>query len=308
MNRLTPVNHASANDTSSASDFGSGGLSDANNREATMRDGGAMGYRTLAVISLLFLAFGFTQSTLSEILAGFSGIIRSTSILITDYVALGGIGAAFVNAGLLMLLSVALLALLRAPFRGISVAAVFLMGSFGLFGKNIYNVWPIVIGSWLYARLKKEAFTQHVYTALFATCLAPIVTEFAFVLHLPGKTGVPLGILVGVCVGLLAPPLANHLKHVHKGFSLYNIGFTAGIIGTVLVSLLKSYGYQTGFNFYWSSGNDARFGVFLCLLFAFLSFWGFGCVRVHSPRSARFIRNRGSLARISSRSAALAQR
>ena len=229
----------------------------------------ASGYGVLAFTSLLFVVFGLTQSTPEAILAGFSRIIPSTNILITDYVALGGVGAAFVNAGLLMLLSVALLALLRAPFRGITVAAVFLMGSFGLFGKNIYNVWPIVIGSWLYARLKREAFHEHVYTALFATSLAPIVTEFAFVLHLPERTGAPLGVLVGVCVGLAAPPLAAHLKSVHKGFSLYNVGFTAGIIGTVFVSLLKSYGYQTGFNFFWSSGNNALFGAFLCLLFAF---------------------------------------
>lgn len=232
-------------------------------------------YAMLCGISLLLLAFGLTQGTPGQIADGFLRIISSTNILITDYVALGGVGTAFVNAGLLMLLSLALLVLLRAPFRGISVAAVFLMGSFGLFGKNIYNIWPILFGAWLYARLKREAFTEHVYTALFATSLAPIVTEFAFVLHLPGETGALLGILVGICVGLLAPPLASHLKAVHKGFSLYNIGFTTGIIGTVVVSLLKSYGYQTGFNLFWSSGNDARFGVFILLLFAFFIGSGF---------------------------------
>ena len=234
------------------------------------------GYFILFGISLLFVAFGLTNGTLPSILAGFSRIISSTNILITDYVALGGIGTAFVNAGLLMLASVGLLSLLRAPLRGITFAAVFLMGSFGLFGKNVYNVWPILFGTWLFARLKREPFTEHVYTALFATSLAPIVTEFAFVLHLPQRTGALLGILVGICVGLVAPPLAGHLKNVHKGFSLYNIGFTAGIIGTVFVSLLKSYGYQTGFNLFWSSGNNAQFGAFLCLLFVFfvaLGFW-----------------------------------
>jgi len=227
------------------------------------------GYPVLAVTALLFMVFGLVQNTPEAILAGFSRIIQSTNILITDYVALGGIGAAFVNAGLLMLLSVALLVALRAPFRGITVVGVFLMGSFGLFGKNIYNIWPIVAGTALYARMKREPFGAHVYTALFATSLAPIVTEFAFVLHLPEKTGVLIGILVGLCVGFVAPPLAAHLKCVHRGFSLYNVGFTAGIIGTVFVSLLKSYGYQTGFNLIWSDGHDMLFGVFLALLFTF---------------------------------------
>jgi hypothetical protein len=225
-------------------------------------------YGMLAGVSALFIGFGLAQGTPEAILAGFSRIISSTNVLITDYVSLGGIGTAFINAGLLMLFSVALLALLRVKMRGISIAAVFLMGSFGLFGKNIYNVWPIIFGTWLYARLKREAFSEHVYTALFATSLAPIVTEFAFVLQLPGETGALLGILVGVMMGLVAPPLAAHLKNVHKGFSLYNVGFTAGIIGTVLVSLLKSYGYQTGSNLFWSSGNNLLFSGFLAALFA----------------------------------------
>ena len=233
------------------------------------------GYAVLAFTSILFIVFGLTQSRPEAILAGFSRIIQSTNILITDYVALGGIGPAFLNAGLLMALALLLLLSHRAPFRGISVVGVFLMGSFGLFGKNIYNVWPILFGTWLYAFLKREHFREHIYTALFATSLAPIVTEFAFVLHLPERSGALLGILVGICVGLLAPPLASHLKCVHRGFSLYNIGFTTGIIGTVFVSVLKSYGYKTGFNLFWSDGHDLLFGVFLCMLFGFFALTGF---------------------------------
>lgn len=276
MTRLThPKNTALAQNLDQAHTR-AGGRHDDNPMQRAQAIENSRGYIMLACVSILFIAFGLTQASVPAILAGFSRIIFSTNILITDYVALGGAGTAFVNAGLLMLASVALLMLNAASFRGISVAAVFLMGSFGLFGKNVYNVWPILFGTWLYARLKKEPFSEHVYTALFATCLAPIVTEFAFVLHLPAFTGALLGILVGICVGLVTPPLAGHLKNVHKGFSLYNIGFTAGIIGTVFVSLLKSYGYQTGFNMIWSDGNDALFGAFLCLLFLFflvLGFW-----------------------------------
>lgn len=231
-------------------------------------------YGVMSCIAVMFIAFGCLQDSPREILAGFGRIIGSTNILITDYVALGGVGVAFVNAGLLMLATVGLLCGIRAQARGITIAAVFLMGSFGLFGKNIYNVWPIILGTGFYARLKKEPFRQHVHTALFATALAPIVTEFAFVLHLPGRIGVVLGFLVGVSAGLMIPPLAAHLKSVHRGFSLYNVGFSAGILGTVYVSLLKSYGYVTGSNLIWSTGNDRLFGVFLGILFLFLILLG----------------------------------
>ncbi|MBA4347396.1 MAG: DUF1576 domain-containing protein [Clostridiales bacterium] len=249
---------------------------------------GRDGYLILAFTSMLLIVFGLTQNAPEEIFTGFLRIIPSSNILITDYISLGGTGAAFANAGLLMLLSVVLLLAQRAPFRGITVVGVFLMGSFGLFGKNIYNVWPIMFGTWLYARLKREPFREHIYTALFATSLGPIVTEFAFVLHLPERIGAPLGLLVGVCVGLVTPPLAAHLKNVHKGFSLYNVGFTAGIIGTVFVSLLKSYGYQTGFNLIWSEGNDALFGGFMVLLFSFFVLTGI-CLGPHPFAGLRAI-------------------
>ncbi len=274
MTRLTLTRRAAPNYLSDRSPAETGGRNFYPGHAATLANEDAFVYGVLACVSLLFIAFGLTQDTPAAIMAGFSRIICSTNILITDYVALGGIGTAFVNAGLLMLVSVALIRSLRTEFRGITVAAVFLMGSFGMFGKNVFNVWPIIFGTWLYARLRHEPFAKHVYTALFATSLAPIVTEFAFVLRLPGNAGMIMGIFVGISVGLVIPPLARHMKTVHKGFSLYNVGFTAGILGTVYVSLLKSYGYQTGLNMFWSDGNDRLFLGFLLLLFFFFILMG----------------------------------
>ena len=270
MTRLPLTRRAAPNHLSDRSPAYAGGRNFPRFPAVTQKNADAFAYGVMASVSLLFIAFGLSQDTPEAILAGFFRIITSTNILITDYVALGGIGTAFINAGLLMFAAVALIRSLKVEFRGITVAAVFLMGSFGLFGKNIYNVWPIIFGTWLYARLRKESFARHVYTALFATSLAPIVTEFAFVLHLPGNAGQLIGICIGVSVGLIIPPLAEHLKAVHKGYSLYNVGFTAGILGTVYVSLLRSYGYQTGFNMIWSDGNDSLLLGFLLLLFCFI--------------------------------------
>jgi len=268
MSRLTLTRPAAPNPSADRPPIDGGERNERPVLSIARRNEDAFAYGVLACSALLFVAFGLFQSAPRELLAGLRRIISSTSVLITDYVALGGAGAAFVNAGLLMLASVGLLLLLRAPFRGITVAAVFLMGSFGLFGKNVYNVWPIVLGTWIYARLHREPFSEHVYTALFATCLAPVVTECVFVLALPGGWGFALGALVGVGAGLVIAPLAAHLKSVHQGFSLYNVGFTAGVLGTVIVSLLRSYGYRPGVNLLWSTGNDALFSAFLCALFA----------------------------------------
>ena len=88
-------------------------------------------YGVMSCIAVMFIAFGCLQDSPREILAGFGRIIGSTNILITDYVALGGVGVAFVNAGLLMLATIGLLCGIRAQARGITIAAVFLMGSLG---------------------------------------------------------------------------------------------------------------------------------------------------------------------------------
>lgn len=62
------------------------------------------GSKTLLPTSTLFavglVAFGLTQSTLEEIIRGMYTILTHEDVLITDYIAIAGIGAAFVNAGL----------------------------------------------------------------------------------------------------------------------------------------------------------------------------------------------------------------
>jgi len=53
------------------------------------------------------------------------------------------------------------------------VACPFLVHGFALFGKNLLNVRPIVIGAALYSRFRGEAFATHVNTAYFGGALSP---------------------------------------------------------------------------------------------------------------------------------------
>ena len=47
---------------------------------------------------------------------------------------------------------------------------------------------------------------------------------------------------LGILIGFVLPPLATHAHYAHQGYSLYNVGFAGGIIATVIVSVLKSFG------------------------------------------------------------------
>ena len=61
-------------------------------------------YLLLAVFPAYFIIVGLFMQPPSEILSGLRSIIREPDFLITDYFVIGGIGAAFLNAGLITLI------------------------------------------------------------------------------------------------------------------------------------------------------------------------------------------------------------
>ena len=60
----------------------------------------------LSLFPAYFLFLGLLIQPFRKLLAGFGKIITEPDLLITDYVALGGPGAALVNAGLLTLVCI----------------------------------------------------------------------------------------------------------------------------------------------------------------------------------------------------------
>jgi uncharacterized membrane protein YjjB (DUF3815 family) len=87
--------------------------------------------------------------------------------------------------------------LARARMTGAAVACLFLVLGFGLFGKNLLNIWFIAAGVWLYARFRGEPFAQHINTAFFGVALAPIVSEILFSTALEPAISIPLATLTG---------------------------------------------------------------------------------------------------------------
>ena len=72
---------------------------------------------------------------------------------------------------------------------------------------------------------------------------------------------------MGLAIGFVLPPLCTHVHYAHQGYSLYNVGFGAGIIATVVVSLAKSFGIKVESRLIWSVGNNTLFAVLLMSLF-----------------------------------------
>jgi hypothetical protein len=218
--------------------------------------------------AVAFIVFGFVVSGPVDVAKGMFEILTSRDALLTDYFGIGGVGAACVNAGLLTLCASAFYYKTRATMTGASVACLFLVLGFALFGKNLLNVWPIVAGVWLYCRFKGEAFSAHLNTAFFGVALAPIVSEILFSTTLSAVITIPLALVTGLGTGFILVPAAAQLFRAHMGFCLYNMGFTAGLIGVLVVALYKSYGFVPDPVFVWTTEYSNLLGIFLVGVFA----------------------------------------
>jgi hypothetical protein len=207
------------------------------------------------------------MSSPGEILNGLIEIITTRDALITDYIGVGGIGAAFVNAGLLTCLACLLYRITQASISGASIASLFLLLGFSLFGKNLLNVWPIIAGVWLYAKFRNESFAAYINIAFFGCALAPIFSEILYSTAISRSVSIPLALFTALLLGFILSPVATQLFKAHAGFNLYNIGFTAGVIGTLVVALYKSYGYVPDPVMIWTSENQGILTGFLVILF-----------------------------------------
>ena len=224
-----------------------------------------------ALFGALLVLFGLCQDTPAGILRGMGVILTTEDVLITDYIAIAGMGAAFVNAGLVTLISVLLIKLVKDPVNGATLVTLGLMAGFSLFGKNILNIWPILAGTGLYALLKGETFAHHVNLALRATALSPVVSFMAV------RFSPWLGVGMGLVIGFIMPPVAEHAHRVQNGMNLYSLGFSCGLVAMMLVPAFKAFGLEPQSAHHWSTGNNLKLGLALAVLC--LGFIGLGLIR-----------------------------
>lgn len=223
------------------------------------------------VLPVLLLVAGVWVDPPRTIATGLWRIITSPSVLLTDYLEVGGRGATLVNAALCGIVSCLMVLLFRLDFNGPFIAAVYTVIAFAFFGKNILNIWPIFAGVALYARFQKVPFRNYALVALFGTTLAPLVSYIAFGSWMNGLPGLGLAVAAGILVGFLLPPLATHMLQFHAGFNIYNIGFTGGIIGSFFIAIMRGFHFEVSTILLLSTDHDLFFKIllntfFLCMV------------------------------------------
>ena len=218
-------------------------------------DGKELRYFSLFSLLVLLIA-AFASGTPGETAAGLVKIIISRDALITDYFELAGYGAAFLNAAMVLGLSIGLVLVEKIPFTGLTMAALFINAGYGLWGKNVLNIIPVFLGTAIFARTHGARVSRYIYTALFGTCLAPLITEMIFLLPFGQPWNFLFSVSVGIFIGFILPSLSVHAASMHMGYNLFNVGFSGGILAFVFVSILRAFGMESESVLIWKEGRN----------------------------------------------------
>ncbi|MCF7928708.1 MAG: DUF1576 domain-containing protein [Spirochaetales bacterium] len=180
--------------------------------------------------------------------------------LINDFTLIAGDGAAMVNAALVAALGLLLVRANGIRLSGPTVAAVFTMMGFGLFGKTPFNVLPIFLGVYLSARFMGKRFGEYILMALFGTALGPLVTLLAVETGLPFVPALALAAGGGILTGFVLPPVAITMLRLHQGYNLYNIGLTSGFVALFASALVLAGGPVLETGGFWNTDPSSFLG------------------------------------------------
>ena len=272
--------------------------------ERAKRNGIAFSLFTL-FLSLSFLAavpvaMQVTGTDAATLFQNFFRICTSPSKLVTDYFGVGCLASTLINAGLCGLACNFLIFISRTRVSSTTFAAYILVIAHCFYGLNFINMWPPFIGVILYCIVRRHPLRKNLHVAMFATALAPFISDFLFCyplgiyVNIAGVNvnivGIVLSILFGFGSGFLVPALLPGTTAMHRGYNMYKAGLALGMFGIfVYCFLYKTLGITPaesvvgGNTLYYESIGHVYWGfmnVFFLILFALSALFGFllnGC-------------------------------
>jgi len=200
-----------------------------------------------AFVSLCFVIAAFIMPDRATAFTGLWKIMSGTCKISTNYFALGGFAATFLNMGLVGLLCTALCFLPGAKPNNVTNLGVLLTIGFGSWGINPLNMIPTILGVALFCLVKKEKLGAMSNAMLYSTGIAPLISDLLF--RYPGVEyvgfnglGLAMALFVGLIIGFFLPAGLAHAPNIHKGYDHYSaavpIGFTAFFLRAALYTVL----------------------------------------------------------------------
>ncbi len=198
--------------------------------------------RRLYIITIVILAgiaaAGIILDGPANALIGLWEIQIHPARLINDFTFAASEGAALLNASLVAFVGLVLVRRNGIKLSGPTIAAVFTMFGFGLFGKTPLNITPILLGVFIAAKIARGRYREYILIALFGTALAPFVSLIATELGFSAAVGIPIALACGLAAGVILPAVARAMLRFHQGYNLYNVGLTTGMIALFAAALV----------------------------------------------------------------------
>lgn len=187
---------------------------------------------------------------------------------------MGGIGPAFFNSAMVMTISLAIILISKLNFSGLSIASVIIMGGFALFGKEPFNILPILIGTMLYSIKQGSNPAKYIYIGFLATGVAPIITELTLILPFSTPINMLISCSVGIAIGYTIVPLSSHTVNMHMGYNIFNVGFAVGIIALCVMTVISMLGFKSETVLIWQEGRPLWLIIALFSYFTIVFLYG----------------------------------
>ena len=201
-------------------------------------------YYYLFGLSVMLMLLAFVIESPQSLVSGMMTILVSPSQLFTDYMEIASVGSTLLNVAIMLGISIYSYKKLEIPLNGTVIGSLGMLAGFSFFGKNLFNSIPFMIGVWIYTKVTKQNYRNYVIVGLFGSALGPLISFLAFSGVLPQGWSVLIAYTLGIFIGFILPQLSTQFLGFHQGFSLYNVGFTAGIIGMVVLGFMNAFGIE----------------------------------------------------------------
>ena len=118
--------------------------------------------------------------------------------------------------------------IMKQPLNGPVLGGIFTIFGFGIFGKHLKNVFPILVGTLIayFLNIYDPKSVSATVTILFATNLAPVAGEYGFI--------------AGIFAGFCHVSIVSSVGLLHGGLNLYNNGFSGGFVAATLVPIFEA--------------------------------------------------------------------
>lgn len=202
---------------------------------------------TAAFFISAFFAVDYSYES-GKVLHDWYQIMITPCPLVTDYLEVGGLSSAFLNAGACGLVCCLFMLGLKGESHSNTLAGYFLVVAHCFYGLNLLTMLPCFFAPFLYFRRHRLNFKDNLHVCMFTTSFAPFISELLFrytqqedytfgQLNLtPG--GVALAAVFAVMLGFIVPAILPGAHAWHKGYNLYNGGLAFGIFGFFLYNFL----------------------------------------------------------------------